>query len=83
MFSAEKIKEQVEAAFPGARAEVSDLTGSSDHFQLVVVADHFDGKGLIERHRMVYKVLGSAVGAEIHALSLRTLTPAEFQRQKS
>ena len=37
----------------------------------------FEGKGLVDRHRLVYGFFGSAVGAEIHAMSLKTLTPAE------
>lgn len=77
MFSTSQIKEKVELALPGSRADVRDLTGTSDHFELIVVSDRFEGKGLIERHRMVYGALGSAVGAEIHALSLKTFTPGE------
>jgi acid stress-induced BolA-like protein IbaG/YrbA len=81
MFSPDRIREIVESALPGARAQVRDLTGTSDHFELVVVAAAFEGKGAVERHRMVYAALGPAVGAEIHALSLRTLTPQEAGRQ--
>lgn len=77
MFSPERIQQIVEARFPGARATVRDMTGTSDHFELVVVAADFEGKRLVERHRMVYEALGPAVGAEIHALSLKTLTPGE------
>ena len=80
MFSAEKIQEMVVTRFPGAMAQVRDMTGTSDHFELLIVTDAFEGKRLVERHRMVYEALGSVVGAEIHALSLKTLTPAEAER---
>lgn len=80
MFSAQKIEEMVAARFPGAMAQVRDMTGTSDHFELLVVSDAFEGKRLVERHRMVYEALGAVVGAEIHALSLKTLTPAEAER---
>jgi stress-induced morphogen len=80
MFSAEKIQQIVEARFPDAMARVSDMTGTSDHFELLVVTAAFEGKRLVERHRMVYEALGPVVGAEIHALSLKTLTPAEAER---
>ena len=77
MFSPDKIRQIVEAGLPGAKAEVRDMTGTSDHFELLVVAPTFQGKGLVERHRMVYAAIGPAVGGEIHALSLKTLTPDE------
>lgn len=47
------------------------------HFNVLIVADAFDGKGLLERHRMVYDALGDAMHREIHALSIKALTPAE------
>ncbi len=80
MFSPERIQSIVESALPGARAQVRDMTGTNDHFELVVVSAAFEGKGPVDRHRMVYAALGPAVGAEIHALSLKTLTPEEAGR---
>lgn len=77
MFSPEVIKQAIEKAFPGSKAEVRDLTGGGDHFELRVVSSAFSGKGLVDRHRMVYAALGSAVGNEIHALALKTMTPDE------
>ena len=79
MFNAEKIKAVVEAAITGAKAEVRDMTGTGDHFEVVVVSTAFEGKKSVERRRMVYAAIGSAVGNEIHALALKTLTPAEAQ----
>ena len=81
MFSAESIQKLVEEAFPGSRAQVRDTTGTNDHFELLVVAPAFEGKGLVERHRMVYAAVGPAVGGEIHALSIRALTPTEASRR--
>jgi len=77
MFSPQKIQSIVEEALPGSKAEVHDMTGTNDHFQVVVVCPEFEGKGMVTRHRMVYAALGNAVGAEIHALALTTLTPTE------
>jgi len=77
MYSTAQIKKEVEAALPGSKAEVRDLTGGGDHFELVVISPAFEGKNPVERHRLVYASLGKAVGAEIHALSLKTLTPKE------
>ncbi len=80
MYSPDEIKILVEKGIPGSRAEVRDMTGTSDHFELIVVAEAFQGKNAVARHRMVYGAIGSAVGGEIHALSLRTLTPEEEKR---
>lgn len=82
MFAPDKLKSIVEAAFPQSTVEVRDLVGDNDHFELVVVSSSFEGKGLVDRHRMVYSALGGAVGNEIHALSLKTMTPNEAGRKK-
>ena len=81
MFSPDKIQQIVETALPGSRAQVRDMTGTNDHFELLVVAKAFEGKGPVDRHRMVYAALGPSVGVEIRALSLRTLTPEEAERK--
>ena len=77
MFGPDKIKQLVESGIPGSSAQVVDTTGTNDHFELVVVSAAFEGKLPVQRHRMVYGAIGPAVGGEIHALSLRTLTPSE------
>ncbi len=72
MPSTEDIRGRIEAAIPGARAEVTDLTGGGDHFRATVVASEFAGLSRIEQHRRVYAVFGSEIGGPIHALSLQT-----------
>ena len=47
------------------------------HYKVVIVSNEFDGKSRVARQRTVFQVLGSAVGNEIHALSLNLLTPVE------
>jgi stress-induced morphogen len=76
MPSPEEIKQRIEAAIPGARVEVEDYTGTSDHFRASVVAEAFAGLSRIEQHRLVYGALGQDVGGAIHALTLKTTTPA-------
>lgn len=76
--TAEEIRTKIESAIEGATAEVRDYTGSGDHFEVLVVSAAFDGKPLVKRHKMVYQALGAAVdGTNIHALALKTLTPAQ------
>jgi stress-induced morphogen len=66
------IRSRLLAAFPDARIDVTDLTGTQDHFQAVVVAREFEGKSRIEQHRMVYAALGELMNGAIHALALTT-----------
>ena len=72
MPSADELKQRIEAAIPGARAQVTDLTGGGDHFRAAVVAPEFAELSRIEQHRRVYAVFGADVGGPIHALSLET-----------
>jgi len=79
MPSAEDIAQRIEAAIPGASAEVEDYTGGGDHFSATVTAEAFEGLSRIQQHRLVYDVLGADVGGAIHALALKTQTPAKIQ----
>ncbi len=78
MDSAE-ITRLIESGFESATVKV--LTDDNTHFQVVVVAREFDGLRSIARHQLIYKCLGTLVGNEIHALSIRALTPDELQQQ--
>lgn len=78
--TADQIREAIETALPGARVLVRDLTGTGDHYHAVVGAPQFEGKGLMEQHRLVYQALGATVGAEVHALALKTCVPEHFER---
>ncbi len=77
MPTAQEIKGRIEAAIPGAHAEVEDWTGGGDHFRATVIADAFAGLSRIQQHRLVYDVFGAEIGGPIHALSLKTDTPRE------
>jgi stress-induced morphogen len=70
--STEELKQRIETAIPGARADVTDLTGGGDHFRATVVAPEFADLSRLEQHRRVYAVFGAEIGGPIHALSLVT-----------
>ena len=72
MPSSEDVKQRIEAAIPGAQAEVTDLTGGGDHFRARVTAPEFGALSRLEQHRRVYAVFGEEIGGPIHALSLET-----------
>jgi acid stress-induced BolA-like protein IbaG/YrbA len=69
------IQTLIEQGLPGARAQVQGADGV--HFDATVICAAFAGKPPLARHRMVYATLGERMGGEIHALSLKTLTPEE------
>jgi acid stress-induced BolA-like protein IbaG/YrbA len=71
----QELKARIEAAIPGARAEV---TGDGRHFNAVVAAPAFRGISRIAQHRLVYDVFGSDVGSSIHALSIQTMPSEEL-----
>jgi acid stress-induced BolA-like protein IbaG/YrbA len=54
------------------------VAGDGQHFQALVVSAAFAGKSRIQRHQLVYAALGSRMREEVHALSMKTLTPDEF-----
>ena len=76
MPSASELENRIAAALPGAQVRVEDLTGGGDHFRAEVVSDRFEGLSRIQQHKLIYDVFGDEVGGAIHALSIRTQTPA-------
>jgi stress-induced morphogen len=72
----DEIQQRIEAAIPGASAEVEDYTGGGDHFRATVTATAFEGLSRIEQHRLVYGIFAAEIGGAIHALALKTQTPS-------
>jgi acid stress-induced BolA-like protein IbaG/YrbA len=81
MISPDEIKETLAKGLPVSLVETQDLTGGGDHWQVIIVSAAFDGKGLIEQHRMVNEVLKEPLADQrIHALSLKTYSPAQWEK---
>jgi acid stress-induced BolA-like protein IbaG/YrbA len=72
----EEIKALIENAIANS---IVNVDGDGTHFDAVVVSSEFEGKGLLERHQMVYKALEGSM-KDIHALSLKTYTPDQWRR---
>jgi stress-induced morphogen len=70
MATKEELKQRIEAAIPGASAEVMGEDGH--HFEAIVVSPAFAGLSRIAQHRLVYDVFDGELGGRIHALSLQT-----------
>ena len=52
--------------------------GSESHFKVLIVSNEFEGKSLIERHRMVNKALADELKTSVHALSIQAVTPTQW-----
>jgi acid stress-induced BolA-like protein IbaG/YrbA len=73
------IKRAIEAGLACERVEVA---GDGQHFQALIVSTAFEGLTRIKRHQLVYAALGDRMRQEIHALSMQTLTPAEWKAER-
>ena len=73
----EIIKGYIAAGLDCAHLEVE---GDGQHFSAIIVSSAFAGKRPVQRHQLVYAALGDRMREEIHALSMKTLTPEEFQK---
>ncbi len=79
--SPQQLKEKLQTLSPGTVADVMDLTGTQDHYQAVIVSPAFEGKMMIDQHRMVFDLLKKEVDTEeVHALTLKTFTPTQYQK---
>lgn len=73
MLTANDLKHYILDGLPSDHVEVRGDDGQ--HFEAVIVSQHFDGKNMVQQHQLVYLALGERMRSEIHALSIRTFTP--------
>jgi acid stress-induced BolA-like protein IbaG/YrbA len=78
MVTPESVKQGIEG---GLACEHVEVIGDGQHFQAVIVSTQFAGKSRIQRHQLVYAALGDRMREEIHALSMQTLTPEEWNKK--
>lgn len=76
MVTAESVKQGIAA---GLACEHLEVAGDGEHFQALIVSREFEGRSRVQRHQLVYAALGGRMREEIHALSMRTLTPQEWR----
>jgi acid stress-induced BolA-like protein IbaG/YrbA len=62
---------------------VLQVEGDGRHFSALIVSPAFEGKSRVARHQLVYAALGSRMREEVHALSMRTLTPVEYKAEST
>jgi acid stress-induced BolA-like protein IbaG/YrbA len=76
MVTPEQVKQYIEQGMPCEHVEVN---GDGHHFDAVIVSDEFRGRSRVQQHQRVYQALGDRMKAEIHALSMQTLTPEQWR----
>jgi acid stress-induced BolA-like protein IbaG/YrbA len=74
MVTPEQVQNYIERGLQCTEVRVA---GDGQHFEALIVSEAFRGKTRIQRHQLVYAALGERMREEIHALSMRTLTPDE------
>ncbi len=70
-----EVKNLILNSLPDAEVQVSDMTGTGDHFEVTVISRAFTGKPILEQHRIVFKALESEMDRGIHAVQVRTHAP--------
>lgn len=83
MVEAEKLEERIrQGVGEVSHIVVTDLTGTKDHWEAVIVSGAFSGKSRIQQHQMVYTALGELMAGPVHALALKTYTPESWTEEK-
>jgi acid stress-induced BolA-like protein IbaG/YrbA len=76
MVTTDSVKAGIQA---GLACEHLEVAGDGQHFQALIVSREFEGRSRVQRHQLVYAALGERMREEIHALSMKTLTPQEWR----
>lgn len=77
----EQVKTRIQGLSPGTEVEIIDLTGTQDHYQAIIISPAFEGKMMIDQHRMVMGILQAEIDSgEVHALTMKTFSPAQYKK---
>jgi len=79
MVTPESIQKDIEKGMSTTHLKV---VGDGQHFEAVIVSEEFSGLSRIQRQQRVNKTLGERMTGEIHALSMKTFTPQEWQEKQ-
>jgi len=79
MVDPDQVRQYIEQ---GLDCEHVEVAGDGQHFEAVIVSAAFRGRNKVQQHQLVYRALGERMREEIHALSMRTLTPEQWREQQ-
>ena len=77
MVAPEDVKRYIE---DNLQCQHLEVIGDGHHFEAVIVSEAFRGKNRVQQHQLVYKALGDRMREEIHALSMQTYAPEDWQK---
>jgi acid stress-induced BolA-like protein IbaG/YrbA len=80
MVTPESIKQSIAA---GLACDHIEVAGDGQHWEALVVSPAFEGLSRIKQHQLVYAALGDRMREEVHALSMQTLTPAQWDARRN
>lgn len=81
MDSLTEIKNLIESKLADSSVTVSDMTGTGDHLEILVVSDTFKDKILIDQHQLVMNILKEPLQEKVHAVKIKTMTKEKFQNE--
>jgi len=74
--------DKLKAAFPDARMELKDTTGTDDHWELTIASDAFKGLSRVKQHQAIYKPLRELIDSnQVHALKINTLPLQDWDQR--
>ena len=76
-----EIKNLIEQNLADSAVTVSDMTGTGDHLEILVVCDAFKDKMLIDQHQMIMDILKEPLKEKVHAVKIKTMTKETFQNR--
>jgi len=83
MIEVSQIMRTIQSAIPEADVQIANPSHDGLHFDAIVISSFFKGKSLIEQHQMVMSALKKLFDSNLHALSLKTYTPEEWEEIKN
>ncbi len=77
-----EIKERIESGITQSQCYVNEFSGGSDHYAVIVVANAFEGKSLLTRHRMIMDLFKDEMSTgEVHALTIKAFTSLQWETE--
>lgn len=78
----QEVQNLIQSNIKDSLVQVSDMTGTLDHLEILVVSDEFKGKMLIDQHQMVMDILKESLKEKIHAVKIKTLTKEKYEASR-
>lgn len=78
------VQKRIESGLAGSIVHVTEFSGGTDHYSVVVVTPAFEGIALLKRHRMVLDLFQAEIASgEVHALSIKAFTPEQWEVERT